>query len=63
MMFKEMCEGLHLLARPMLATITSCVLGWVVYKVPEVSIETLGAISAPALGYIIVKWTGNVTKP
>ena len=60
MNFKEICEGLHLLARPALATVTCGILGWVVIEVPEVPIEMLGMIASPALSYIAIKWTGNV---
>ncbi len=59
MTFKEICEGLHLLARPMLASVVTIVLGWVVIEVPDVSIDKLGLISAAAITYIGIKWTGN----
>ena len=59
MNFKEICEGLHLLARPMLATVVTICLAWVVKEVPDVPIDKLGLISAAAITYIGIKWTGK----
>ncbi len=63
MSFKEISEGLHLLARPALATIVTVVMGWVVIEVPAIPIDRLVLIPATAIAYIGVKWTGNrITK-
>ena len=63
MNFKEVCEGLHLLARPALATVVTIVMGWVVIEAPFISIDRLALIPAAAVAYIGVKWTGNrITK-
>ena len=63
MSFKEICEGLHLLARPMLATAVTVVLGCVVVVVPDVPIEKLAVISGTAIAYVGIKWTGNRIYP
>lgn len=51
-------DGIHKLGRIILAAYTVGVLAAVVVMKPDVSIEILGVISAPALGYITLKWTG-----
>ena len=62
MNFKEICEGLHLLARPMLATVVTVVLGMVVIEAPDIPIEKLAVISGAAVTYIGIKWTGKATN-
>lgn len=63
MTFKDVCEGLHLLARPVLATVVTVVTGWVLVTAPDIPIEKLAVVSSTAIAYIGIKWTGNRVSP
>lgn len=57
-----MIENIHRIGRILLAMYTVGVLAAVVIKQPDIPIEVLGVISAPAIGYITLKWTGTKTS-
>lgn len=54
-----MIENIKTFGRIILAAFTVGVLAWVTIAIPEIDIEKLITIAAPATLYIGLKWTGT----
>ena len=58
----DLGEGAHKLGRIFLAAVTTVVVGWVIVKIPDISVEKLMMIVSVPMTYIGIKGKGHQVK-